>query len=125
MGMNKCKLHSRDDQGKLKTEGKVAKCATCTKYKGNKQNDLLKRHELPDWLWAKVGSDIFQFGDNDYVVIGDYNTKYPETLKLTNRKSGEIIIKLKECYARHSIPNIMVADNMPYASSKMVNLSNE
>ena len=49
----------------------------------------------------------------DYLLIVDYFSKYPEVLQ-TNSKTADM--KMKSTFARHGIPNTVVADNMPFGS---------
>lgn len=46
----------------------------------------------------------------------DYFSKYPEIMKMNSKNSTSVIKALKEIYARHGIPETMIADNMPFAS---------
>jgi len=45
-----------------------------------------------------------------------YFSKYPEVVSLRTKTAQEIINKLKSHFAKHGVPNMLVSDNMPYAS---------
>ena len=38
---------------------------------------LLKRHDIPEGPWRKLGMDYFNFNGNSYVLICDYFLKFP------------------------------------------------
>jgi len=73
-------------------------------------------HEVPDRPWAKLGPDIFTYNGTDHILVVDYFSKYPKVVSLRTKTAQEIINKLKSLFARHGVPDMLVSDNMPYAS---------
>ena len=73
-------------------------------------------HPVPSRPWEKLGLDYFTLGGKDYLLIVDYFSKYPEVLQMNSKTADVIIAKMKSIFTRHSIPNIVVADNMPFGS---------
>ena len=61
----------------------------------------------------------FFFGGRPPLVVVDYFSKYPEVCRLQTSTASCVIEHLKPIYARHGISDILVADNMPFASSEM------
>ena len=123
LGMEKCKARARGVMywpGMCKDiDETVAKCATCNKYQRSNQKEPLKSHPIPPRPWAKVGSDILEFGGKSYLVLVDYFSKWPEVSKLEQKTAKCVISHMKTNFARYGIPENLVADNMPYGSAEM------
>ena len=68
--------------------------------------------------WHKASADIFTCGGEDYLVIVDYYSKFPELYELTEKKATADILKMKETFARHGTPGQLVSDNMPFNSGE-------
>lgn len=95
----------------------VAKgCATCAKFRPANVKEPLIPHEVPDLPWKKVGVDVMTVDGLDYLVVVDYHSKWPELAKLERKTAQHIIMHLKSIFARHGVPEIMMSDNMPFAS---------
>ena len=129
LGMDKCKMRAREivywPGMSREIEDMVARCNTCALYRRGNQREPLILHELPHRPWAKLGADIFTFGNADYLIVVDYFSKYPEVLTLQNKTAKEIIQKFKSIFARHGIPDELVSDNMPFASHDMIQFAQD
>ena len=97
-------------------ERMVAKCSICLKHQRENQKELSFRHEVPQRPWQKLGADIFELNSNSYLVVVDYYSKYPELCLLKDKTAGSVITGMKSMFARHGIPDQVVADNMPFSS---------
>ncbi len=97
----------------------VAHCAVCSRYQKSNQWEPLMPHEVPPRPWAKVGVDIFMYGGSDYVVIVDYFSKYPEVCHLEAKSAEAVIAHLKSTFARHGIPEVLIANNMPFGAGEL------
>lgn len=97
----------------------VGKCTTCNAFCRHQQKEPLIPHPVPERPWEKVAADIFQLFGNDYLLVVDYYSKYPEVCLLQGKTANSLIPHLKSIFARHGIPCEMVADNMPFASAAM------
>jgi transposase InsO family protein len=64
-----------------------------------------------------VGTDLFELNKNNYLLVVDYFSRYPEVVKVTSTTSASIIAVLKSIFARHGIPEIVRSDNGPQYSS--------
>ena len=64
--------------------------------------------ELP---WQVVGTDLFSWNGNNYVLVVDYMSRYFEVARLENMKSSTVISHLKSIFARHGIPLAVRSDN--------------
>jgi transposase InsO family protein len=103
----------------------VAKCATCAKFRKENQREPLIPHDVPTLPWQKLGADIFDFGGKCYLAIVDYFSKYPEVCALPAKTAGTVIKQFKSVFARHGIPEVLVADNMPFNSQEMRQFAHE
>ena len=88
-------------------------CAVCMSYQPNQQKELMISHEILTRPWEKVGCDLFDFEDNNYLVCVDYWSDYFEIDKICDKKGKEVISKLKSQLALHGIPDQVFSDNGP------------
>lgn len=65
-----------------------------------------------------MGTDLFEWKREQYLVIVDYYSRYPEIAKLSSTTSSAVITVLKSVFARHGIPDVVCSDNSPQYSSK-------
>ena len=117
MGIEKCKRRGRevvywpdinDD-----IECMVRKCSTCLKYSNKQQREPLIPHELPNYPWQKVGSDLFMDQGKTYLIVTDYYSGYPEVMQLQTITSRAIVTAIKTIFARFGIPEVLISDNGP------------
>lgn len=72
---------------------------------------------FPDYPWQVVGSDLFELKGEQYLVIVDYFSRFPEVIKMTTTTSAAIITALKSIFSRYGIPEVLRSDNgSQYAS---------
>lgn len=82
------------------------------------------KHEIPAVPWQKVGSDLFVYDGDTYVIMVDYYSNYFEIKKLQETRSTNIIHFCKQQFARFGIPNILMSDNGPqYVSAEFKKFS--
>ena len=96
----------------------VSKCQTCLKYRNQQSKETLMPHQVPEFPWQKVGSDIMHYKGKDYLIVVDFYSKYPELVQLESKTATTIITKMKSIFARHGIPEQLMSDNMPYSSQE-------
>ena len=68
-------------------------------------------HSVPTKPWQKVGSDLFEYNNQTYLIVADYYSLFPEVYVLTNTKLKNIVEVTKEFFSRHGIPEEVVTDN--------------
>ena len=91
----------------------VSKCPICIQYQNEIQKEPLMTHPAPSRPWEKVGSDIFTFHGQDYLITVDYLSGYFEVDRLPSKKINDVIYALRQQFARHGIPLEVVSDNSP------------
>ena len=95
-------------------ERMISKCSVCIKYQRENQKEPLLPREVPQRPWQKLGADIFELNSKSYLLVVDYYSKYPELCLLIDKTAGSVITGMKSMYARHGIPDEVIADNMPF-----------
>jgi hypothetical protein len=116
LGVSKCRSRARTSvwwPGMSKTiEEMVNKCVTCAINRPETKEPLMPS-SLPDRPWQRLGSDLFQYQGHTYVNVVDYYSRWVEIKKLKDQTSESVIIALKELFAQHGIPEIVMSDNGP------------
>ena len=65
----------------------------------------------------KVGTDLFEWKGQEFVLVVDYFSRYCEIGVLRKSTSQEVINHLKAIFAHHGIPETVISDNGPQYSS--------
>lgn len=120
-GIVKCKARARDAVYwpgiNAQIEDMVSTCAQCQENRKSQPSEPMIPHDIPDRPWAKVGTDLVHYKNNDYMLCVDYYSKYPEMSKLNDQSSASTINALKSMFARHGLPDEVMSDNGPQYSS--------
>ena len=103
----------------------VSQCELCVKYQNNHPREPLISHDIPNERFLKVAMDIMTFRNQEYLVIVDYFSKYPEMIALANKTASAIVLQCKNVFARHGIPTEIVSDNMPFNSHEFLTFTKE
>lgn len=89
----------------------ISKCSVCQEHRNKNQKEPLLPHEVPNRPWSKLGADIFQFGNEQYLLIVDYYSEFFGISKLSDLKSITVITHCKSQFARHGIPDTFMSGN--------------
>ena len=93
----------------------VKNCPECCKEQPRRAEPLMPS-ELPELPFQKVGTDLFEWKSQIYVLLVDYYSQYIEIALLKRPNVEEVIAHLKSMFARHGIPEQVVSDNGPQYS---------
>ncbi|KAB0800188.1 hypothetical protein PPYR_05928 [Photinus pyralis] len=93
-------------------EDEVKRCKTCARFQNNIREPLIS-HNIPKLPWEEIGSDLFHIGNDTYLIVVDYYSKYPEICLLKDTDSKTVINHLKSIFARHGIPKVFYSDGGP------------
>lgn len=96
----------------------ISSCETCQTYQSSQQKETLMSHEVPSRQWEKIGVDLFELDQKDYLVTVDYFSNFFEVDRMDNTKASTVIKKLKAHFARYGIPSTVISDNGPQFSSE-------
>ena len=122
LGITKCQARARGSlwwPGMNKSiEDMVKKCREC-KEEANKKHEPLRPSATPERPWQILGTDLFHLNGNNYLIIMDYYSRYPEVALLgKDTSSRNTIAHLKSVFSRHGIPECVISDNGPQYSSE-------
>ena len=95
----------------------VLSCPICLEFRNSNQKEPLVSHEIPDYPWQTVATDLFSLRGQDYIVVVDYFSRYFELERLLNTNSTTVIGKLKGIFSRFGIPEKVLSDNGPQYTS--------
>ncbi|KAL1255543.1 hypothetical protein QQF64_013604 [Cirrhinus molitorella] len=96
---------------------KVEKCDICASHRKIFKETLIPT-EFPDRPWSKVGADLFQWKDDQYLLVIDYFSRFMEIAKLSSTTAACVVTHLKSIFARHGIPTEVMSDNGPQFSAE-------
>ena len=121
-GIVKCKQRGRDILFRpgmsSQIEEKVSQCSLCAQFQRAQPREPMIIQDLPDRMWSKGGTDLFEYNGGHHLLCVDYYSKWIEVAKLDNLTSGNIICHLKSQFVPYGIPEELLSDNGPqYASS--------
>lgn len=88
----------------------VTSCTVCIMHTQVKHQPM-HESELPCKPWEVLGSDIFSFGGDLYLVIIDYYSKWIEALYVNTQTSKEVIKVMKNVFACFGFPKVIRSDN--------------
>ena len=130
LGQEKCKRRARATvfwPGINKDiEKMVNQCSDCIDHRARHCPEPLVPHEVQTQAWSKVGSDLFQLDNKDYLVIVDYHSNYPDVYQIPSQSSKSVITAMKESFGRFGIPDLLFSDNGPcYSSSEFEKFAEE
>jgi len=115
-GITKCREQARQSiwwPGMSKQlETLVRNCEECCKTQHQRAQPMMSS-ELPDLPWQKVGTDLFEWRNDMFLLVVDYYSRYIEIAKLNRSTAEEVIARTKSIFARHGIPEIVFSDNGP------------
>jgi len=79
--------------------------SVCNMYSSANQKEPLLQHSVPMHPWQTVGADYFTISNQDYVLIVDYFSKYPEMQGKTAEHAINVL-KATLAYLTHSLLTI-------------------
>ena len=98
-------------------EDQISRCHTCQQTRNRPHTEPLISHQITDIPFNKVGVDLFEINNTNFIIIVDYYSKYPEIAELSTTTTQAVIKRLTETFCRFGIPAEVVSDNGPQFSS--------
>ena len=121
LGIERSKLRARDlvfwPGMSKQIEEMVNNCSTCQELRSSNPREPMLPHEIPQYPWQFVATDLCLWDDVNYVVVVDYYSRYWEIASLRSTTSTAVIERLKQIFSRHEIPETVKSDNGPQYSS--------
>ena len=121
LGIEKCMLKARDSVfwPGIFTDIRetVEKCGIC--QVSSKSPKLIGSvSDVPPHAWHMLGTDLFYWNKIDYLVIGDYFSKYLIMRRLPNSSTHAVIKELGLVFTELGRPFVLRSDNGPCYSSR-------
>ena len=108
------------------TEMLIKKCEICRTYQKQQQKEPMIPSDIPIYPFQIVASDLFNWNNQDFIIVVDYYSKYWEIERLNDTKSITIVKKMKKMFSRLGIPETLRSDNEPqYTAQVFKELSKE
>ena len=121
LGITKCRARSQTSvwwPGLSKSiEQLVTNCTTCAKERPEIKEPLMSA-SFPSRPWERLGTDLFQHQGKVYLIVIDYYSRWMEIKQLNEQKSQSVINVLKQIFAVHGIPDVVMSDNGPQFSAE-------
>ena len=121
LGIEKCMLKARDSvfwpgiSNDIRET--VEKCGIC-QASSRAAKPVGNVSDVPPHTWHTLGSDLFYWNKIDYLVIGDYFSKYLIVRRLPNSSSHAVIKELGLVFTELGRPFVLRSDNGPRYSSR-------
>lgn len=103
----------------------ISNCFTCAKFQRANKKEPLLSHEIGEVPFYKIGADIAEFDNVNYLIIVDYYSRWIEVEKLKSKSASSVIGTLKPVLARFGIPHYFMSDNVPFNSKEFIEFSHE
>ena len=115
MGISKTKARARETvywpNINQHIEMLIKKCEVCQTYQKQQQKEPMIPSDIPIYPFQIVASDLFNWNNQDFVIVVDYYGKYWEIERLYNTKSITIVKKMKKMFSRLGIPETLRSEN--------------
>ena len=87
----------------------VEKCSACEKYRQVPPEPLIPT-PTPEYAWQHVATDLFEYSNEQYLLMVDYYSRWIEIFHLTSITSKTVINSCKAIFARLGIPETVFSD---------------
>ena len=121
LGIDKCMLKARDSvfwpgiSNDIRET--VGKCGIC-QASSRAAKPVGNVSDVPPHAWHTLGTDLFYWKKIDYLVIGDYFSKYLIVRRLLNSSTHMVIKELGLVFTELGRPFVLRSDNRPCYSSR-------
>ena len=101
----------------------VKQCEICNMFAASNHKEPMIPHNIPARPWKKIGVDHFTLLNQDYLLLVDYFSKYPEVIPVSTKTAGATIKVMQSVFSRLGILDTIVAHNMPFNSAEFKDFS--
>ena len=95
----------------------IEKCRVCEDKRPAQIKEPMTPTTSPDYPFQKVGIDLFEFGNQQYLILVDYYSRWIEYAPLLAPTTAHVVMALKRMFAAHGIPEVVFSDNGPQLTS--------
>ena len=115
LGLNKSRERAKDavwwPQITRDIKDMIGKCHFCIERKPTQIKEPMQTSELPARPYQKVGADLLTHKSDQFLVVRDYYSRYIDIAYLPEQNSKTVIAKMKNIFAHHGVPQLLVTDN--------------
>ncbi|XP_063607727.1 uncharacterized protein LOC134782233 [Penaeus indicus] len=116
-GITKCQLRAKDCVYWTSINRDIEDIVQQETSRSQTKETLIP-HELPTRPWQYVGTDLFHYGENNYLIIADYS-KFPVIRKMPMHVTSTAVIKgLKNLFSEYGVLEKVYSDNGRQYSSE-------
>ena len=121
LGLTKCRSRARISvwwPGLSTQIGElITRCHTCAKEQPTPR-ELLMPSSFPARPCERVATDLYDFQGRKYIIVVDYYSRWFDIKELSDESSHSVIKALKEVFATHGIPDVIMSDYGPQYSTE-------
>ncbi|XP_059622189.1 uncharacterized protein K02A2.6-like [Phlebotomus argentipes] len=92
-------------------EQRVRNCQECAAASKSPVKSHLSSWPLATRFWQRIHVDYAKYKTDYFLLIVDAFSKWPEIFKTSTMTANVTKDKLRECFARHGLPETLVSDN--------------
>ena len=89
------------------------RCQLCQELQPQQPRERIKMHKKPGCLWVKLGTNLFEIGLRNFLIISDYFSRYPIIRELKSITSAAVVTATMEILSMFGVPKEIVSDNGP------------
>ena len=94
-------------------ERQCKKCKLCQELQPQQPKQPMRMQEKPSSPWVKLGTDLFEIGQKNFLIISDYHSRYPVVKQLESTTAKSVISVTKEVFSLLGVPREIMSDNGP------------
>ena len=98
-------------------EKMVKTCEVCNSYQKRQQKEPLHSHPVPSRPFERIGADLFEFEQKQFLLTADFYSGWFEIDLLPSPNTSTVVQKLKAHMSRYGIPEVLLTDNGPQFDS--------
>ena len=121
-GEEKCKLRAKGSMLwaniNADVENMIKGCSPCQHNQHANVKEPHTPHDIPPK--PTLGSDLFFWNSESYLLVSDYLSKFPVIRKLRNIQSNTVIANMKSIFEEHGIPSKLVTGNVTQFTSSIL-----
>ena len=110
-GVDKCRLRANFNKD---IESRVQKCEICQESQNSQARETLEQHEVPTRPWQVIGTDLFLWNGDEYLLICDYYSKFLIIIRKiqSGQAAGKTVVSLTKCVlSEQGVIEVIISDN--------------